>query len=149
MYRRLADLSVLTNQLQDFTLMNVATFVLARLLGIVLGDDNVARYIDPGDTINDLSAVAKNRNMFAVSLKPMMSMQITTPPQPVLHLMRETMEHNSTNELKMSTFAYRAPMAKMAVANGPAAAPTAIKEKESQHGLSKEAKVNTGELSLQ
>jgi hypothetical protein len=149
MYRRLADLSALTDQQQHFTLMNVATFVLARLLGIVLGDDNVARYIDPGDTINDLSAVAKNRDIFAVSLKPMMSMQITTPPQPVSHLMRDTVDHNSTNELKMSTFANRAPVAKMAVTNRSAAASTKTKEKESQHSLSKEAKVSTGELSLQ
>lgn len=56
--------------------MNLCTFCLTRVMGIILGDDNVGKCLDPGNSIDEMSAVAKRNDIFSVSLKPLMSMQI-------------------------------------------------------------------------
>lgn len=66
---------------QDFTLMNLVTFVAARLLGIIVGDDKVANLVDPGPEFDKLSEVASSGNIFSPCLQQM-RLAMESQPQP-------------------------------------------------------------------
>ncbi|KUJ19606.1 uncharacterized protein LY89DRAFT_717075 [Mollisia scopiformis] len=139
---------------QPFTLMNVCTFVLARVLGIVIGDDNVAKYIDPGNTMDELSAVAKRSDIFSIDLKSVMSMQIPTESVVVANTPARSAGISSQSmsagtqrlgQSNMSLSANRSPMLKMGVNNSTQAhrsfsTSTKPAANTAQHSLSKDAK---------
>jgi len=61
--------------------MNLVTFVAARLLGIIVGDDKVANLVDPGPEFDKLSEVASSGNIFSPCLQQM-RLAMESQPQP-------------------------------------------------------------------
>ena len=51
--------------------MNVLTFMAARVMGIVVGDDRLAKLIDPGPEFESLTAAASSTNLFSLQSQRM------------------------------------------------------------------------------
>ncbi|KAF4428349.1 hypothetical protein FACUT_9380 [Fusarium acutatum] len=58
---------------QDFTLMNLFTFAVTRILGLIVGEDQVHYFLNFSETLDEMIAVVKSGNIFSFGGSSMMT----------------------------------------------------------------------------